>query len=132
MTRLRGASTAALLHQLERLFGNGTSVGSSEGELPERLVTEHDEAAFEALLARHGRMVLGVCRQMLRDPNDVADAFQATFLVLVRKAGTLRRSDLLAHWLYGVRAYSNIVAPSAVPPGSACFDMGSSIRKVAP
>ena len=47
-------------------------------------------------------MVLGVCRQLLRDPNDVDDAFQATFLVLVRKAGTLRRRDLLGNWLYGV------------------------------
>ena len=47
-------------------------------------------------------MVLGVCRQLLRDPHDVDDAFQATFLVLVRKAGTLRRRDLLGNWLYGV------------------------------
>ena len=53
-------------------------------------------------MARHGPMVLGVCRQLLRDPNDVDDAFQATFLVLVRKAGTLRRCDLLGNWLYGV------------------------------
>src|SRR5262249_27839110 len=53
-------------------------------------------------IARHGPMVLGVCRQLLRDPNDVDDAFQATFLVLVRKAGTLRRCDLLGNWLYGV------------------------------
>src|SRR5262249_51846399 len=45
---------------------------------------------------------LGVCRQFLRDPNDVDDAFQATFLVLVRKAGTLRRKELLGNWLYGV------------------------------
>ena len=53
-------------------------------------------------MARHGPMVLGVCRQLLRDPNDVEDAFQATFLVLVRKAGSLRRRDLLGNWLYGV------------------------------
>ena len=102
MTRLRGASRGALFNQLERLFGHGTSVGSSEGELLERFVTGHDEAAFEALVARHGPMVLGVCRQLLRDPNDVDDAFQATFLVLVRKAGTLRQRDLLGNWLYGV------------------------------
>ena len=102
MTRLQGAARGALINQLERLFRHGTSVGSSEGELLDRFVTERDEAAFEALIARHGPMVLGVCRQMLRDPNDVDDAFQATFLVLVRKAGTLRRSDLLGNWLYGV------------------------------
>ena len=102
MTRLRGASRGAFFNQLERLFGQGTSIGSSEGELLERFVTGHDEVAFEALVARHGPMVLGVCRQLLRDPNDVDDAFQATFLVLVRKAGTLRRRDLLGNWLYGV------------------------------
>jgi len=102
MTKLRGAGSAALIHQLERLFGQGTSIGSTEGELLERFVTGRDEAAFEALVARHGPMVLGVCRQMLDDPNDVDDAFQATFLILVRKAGTLRQRDLLGNWLYGV------------------------------
>ena len=102
MTKLRGASRGALFNQLERLFGQGTSLGSTEGELLERFVTGHDEVAFEALVARHGPMVLGVCRQLLRDPNDVDDAFQATFLVLVRKAATLRRRDLLGNWLYGV------------------------------
>ena len=102
MTRLRGASRGALFSQLEGLFRHGTSVGSSESELLERFVADRDEAAFEALLARHGQMVLGVCRQLLNDPNDVDDAFQATFLVLVRKASTLRRTDLLGNWLYGV------------------------------
>ncbi|HKI20008.1 MAG TPA: RNA polymerase sigma factor, partial [Isosphaeraceae bacterium] len=102
MPRLRGAYSGAVLHQLERLFHQGTSIGATEGELLERFVTRRDETAFEALVARHGPMVLGVCRQLLRDPNDVDDAFQATFLVLVRKAGTLRRRDLLGNWLYGV------------------------------
>ena len=97
MNRLRGASRGALFNQLERLFGQGTTLASSEGELLERFVTGHDEVAFEALVARHGPMVLGVCRQLLRDPNDVDDAFQATFLVLVRKASTLRRRDLLGN-----------------------------------
>ena len=101
-TMLRGQFSGALIHQLERLFHHGTAAGLTEGELLERFVRGHDEAAFEALLARHGPMVLGVCRQLLRDPNDVDDAFQATFLVLVRKAGTLRRCDLLGNWLYGV------------------------------
>ncbi len=92
----------ALYCHLETLFGQGTSVGSTEGELLDRFVIGRDGAAFEALVARHGPMVLGVCRQLLRDPNDVDDAFQATFLVLVRKAPTLRRRDLLGNWLYGV------------------------------
>jgi RNA polymerase sigma factor (sigma-70 family) len=103
MQTMRGGYVSgALIHQLERLFHQGTTVGLTESELLERFARGHDEAAFEALIARHGPMVLGVCRQLLRDPNDVDDAFQATFLVLVRKAGSLRRCDLLGNWLYGV------------------------------
>jgi len=102
MSGLHGSHGAAVFIQLERLFHRGTATGLTEGELLERFVTQRDEAAFEAIVARHGPMVLGVCRQLLRDPNDVDDAFQATFLVLVRKAGSLKRCDLLGNWLYGV------------------------------
>jgi RNA polymerase sigma factor (sigma-70 family) len=93
---------SAVLRQIHRLLTSGSVAGLSEGQLLERFVARRDEVAFEALVARHGPMVLGVCRRWLRDPNDVEDAFQATFLVLVRKAGTLRRHDLLGNWLYGV------------------------------
>jgi RNA polymerase sigma factor (sigma-70 family) len=99
---MRGRFNGAVLHQFEQLFNHGTVAGLSEAELLERFVTHRDDSAFEALMTRHGPMVLGVCRQLLHDPNDVDDAFQATFLVLVRKAGTLRRCDLLGNWLYGV------------------------------
>ena len=102
MTKLRGASGGVVFCQLERLFGQGTAIGLTEGELLERFVTRRDEAAFEALVARHGPTVLGVCRHLLRDPNDVDDAFQATFLVLVKKAGSVRQCELLGNWLYGV------------------------------
>ncbi len=87
---------------LGRLFASGTATGMSERQLLDRFVERRDEAAFEALVARHGPMVLAVCRRLLHDPNDVDDAFQATFLVLVRKAGSLRQRDLLANWLFGV------------------------------
>ncbi len=93
---------AAVLRQIDRLFTSGSVTGMSEGQLLERFVARRDGAAFEAMVARHGPMVLGVCRRVLRDPHDVEDAFQATFLVLVRKAGSLRRRDLLGNWLYGV------------------------------
>ncbi len=102
MSGLHGPNRTTVFIQLERLFHHGTATGSTECELLERFVTRRDEAAFEAIVARHGPMVLGVCRQLLRDPNDVDDAFQATFLVLVRKAGSLKRCDLLGNWLYGV------------------------------
>src|SRR4051812_34253920 len=67
-----------------------------------RFVQTADAGAFAALVERHGPMVFGVCRRLLRDAHDAEDAFQATFLVLVRRAGQLRQRELLANWLYGV------------------------------
>jgi RNA polymerase sigma factor (sigma-70 family) len=96
------AAGHALYHHLEQLFENGTVSGVSEEQLLDRFTTHRDGSAFEALVERLGPMVLGVCRQFLRDPNDVDDAFQATFLVLVQKAGSLQRRELLGNWLYGV------------------------------
>jgi len=92
----------AVLQQIHRLYRGGSVAGLAEGQLLERFVTRRDEAAFEALVARHGPMVLTVCRRLLRNPHDVDDAFQATFLILVRKASSIRQRDLLANWLYGV------------------------------
>ncbi len=92
----------AVLRQVGRLFGSGTVAGLSEDQLIDRFVRRRDESAFEAIVARHGPMVLGVCRRALPDPNDADDAFQATFLVLVKKAGTLRDRALLGSWLHGV------------------------------
>ncbi|MCA1685792.1 MAG: RNA polymerase sigma factor, partial [Planctomycetia bacterium] len=80
---MASGTVGAVARQLERLFTSGGVTGLSEGQLLDRFVTRRDEAAFEALVSRHGPMVLGVCRRLLRDPNDVDDAFQATFLVLV-------------------------------------------------
>jgi RNA polymerase sigma factor (sigma-70 family) len=90
----------AALRQIDRLFTNGAVTGFSDAQLLERFVTDHDEVAFETLLARHGPMVLSVCRGILNDPNDAEDAFQATFLILVKKAGTFRGPVALAGWLY--------------------------------
>jgi RNA polymerase sigma factor (sigma-70 family) len=74
----------------------------TDGQLLERFVSERDEGAFEALLRRHGPMVLRVCRRLLHDPNDAEEAFQATFIVLVRKAAAIGRRDLVGGWLHGV------------------------------
>lgn len=93
---------AVACRQLGRLFGSGTAAGLAEGPLLDRFVTRRDPAAFEAIVARHGPMVLAVCRSLLRDPNDVDDAFQAAFLVLVKRAESVRNRDLLGPWLHGV------------------------------
>ena len=74
----------------------------SDEELLGRFFRAREEAAFGALLARHGPLVYGVCRRILRNASDAEDAFQATFLVLVRKGATLQQPGRLASWLYGV------------------------------
>jgi RNA polymerase sigma factor (sigma-70 family) len=89
------------LRDLGRLFRNG-ALPSGDGALLECFVADGDESAFEAIVARHGSMVLGVCRRLLGNSHDADDAFQATFLVLVRKARQLRDAEGLGPWLYGV------------------------------
>lgn len=74
----------------------------SDAELLDRFVTVRDPAAFTELVHRYSALVLGVCRRVLRDPCDVEDVFQATFLVLVRDGARIRRQQSLASWLYGV------------------------------
>jgi RNA polymerase sigma factor (sigma-70 family) len=91
--------------QLQTLFSGGTIAGLTDAQLLERFTNrrgEEAELAFAGLVARHGPMVLGVCRSLLRNTYDAEDAFQATFLILARKAGSLRRPDLISAWLYGV------------------------------
>ncbi len=96
------ANRGIVLRQLGHLFGEGTLTGVDECQLLERYLTRRDEGAFEALLNLHGPMVLAVCRRILREPRDVEDAFQATFLVFVRRAPAIRDRGLLSNWLYGV------------------------------
>ena len=91
-----------LLRYLHRMAANSPGGGLTDGQLLERFVRQQDEAAFAVLLQRHAKMVWNVCSRILRDPHQTEDAFQATFLVLVRKAGSIAHGERLANWLYGV------------------------------
>jgi RNA polymerase sigma factor (sigma-70 family) len=98
-------SSGAVLRQIHTLFTAGSSHGLSDQQLLERFVARRDavaELAFATLVERHGAMVLGVCRRILADSHEAEDAFQATFLVLVRQAGSIRVDGSLGRWLYGV------------------------------
>ncbi len=90
---------------LGTLFDAGTAAGLSDRDLVDRFLATGDpgaESAFAGLVERHGPMVLRVCRDVLRDPHDADDAFQATFLILARRAGSIRRLESVGPWLYGV------------------------------
>jgi RNA polymerase sigma factor (sigma-70 family) len=96
---------ATIARQLSTLFHVGTIGELTDGQLLERFVTgrgEPAELAFTALVERHGPLVLHTCRSIVRDEHDAEDAFQATFLVLVRKAGALWTRDSLGPWLHQV------------------------------
>ncbi len=100
----RGTSIA-IMRDIQTLFDSGTAGGLSDQQLLERFASRRDasaDAAFEVLVLRHGPMVLRVCRNVLGDSNDAHDAFQATFLVLVRRRASIRRLESVGGWLYGV------------------------------
>ncbi|HTU94061.1 MAG TPA: sigma-70 family RNA polymerase sigma factor, partial [Gemmataceae bacterium] len=93
---------SAVVRYLQQLTGAAGASSASDAELLERYVRRRDEAAFELLLWRHGAMVHNVCRRLLPCRQDAEDAFQATFLAFVRKAGSISRRGSVASWLYKV------------------------------
>jgi len=102
---MAGIRTDPASRLIGALFGEGSATGMTDEQLLDRFVSQGGAAAehaFEALVQRHGPMVLGVCRDSLGDLHDAEDAFQATFLVLARKASSLREPALLGPWLHGV------------------------------
>ena len=109
----------AVLGPIRVLFSVGTYGNLTDGQLLERFANDRAEAgelAFAALVERHGPMVLRICRGVLADPHDAQDAFQATFLVLVRKGRGLWVRDSLGPWLHQV-AYRTATSACPADPG---------------
>jgi RNA polymerase sigma factor (sigma-70 family) len=102
-----------LLRRLRHVADPVGDAAVSDAQLLDRFVRQRDEAAFELLVWRHGTMVLSLCRRILRHEQDAEDAFQATFLILARKAGSIARRNACASWLYKV-AYRVALAARAV------------------
>ncbi len=96
------ANLGTVLRQIQGLFESGTVAGLTDRQLLDRYLADRDESAFTAIVMRHGPMVLGVCRSILDDSPDVEDAFQATFLILIRKGRTIRGRDAVGAWLHRV------------------------------
>src|SRR5947208_12182675 len=97
-----GQLDLVLRHIRKMVDGPEAAQDWTDQELLRRFATHHEEAVFEALMQRHGPMVLGVSQRVLSHQQDAEDVFQATFLVLARKAKSIRRQASLGSWLYGV------------------------------
>ena len=107
---MAGGQLGIALRQLRRLLDDGVVAGLEDEQLLDRFVARGDGSAFEALVARHGPMVLATCRGVLKDPHEAEDAFQATFLTLARKATSLRSAGSLGSWLHRVARRAAIEA----------------------
>ena len=118
--------------ELVRLFDGGSLSGLSEWELLEQYLARRDELAFQVLVSRHGPMVLGICRRILANTADVEDAFQATFLVLLRRAGSLGPGDAIAAWLHGVAVRVAHQARSAAARRGRRERLGEAVEVAAP
>src|SRR5437868_390923 len=103
-------SSAGILGEIRKLIKHPSP---PDRALLESFSRQHDEAAFGELVSRHGAMVLGVCRRVLKQTQDAEDAFQATFLLLAQKSGSLGKEESVANWLYGVARHLAAKAKTA-------------------
>ena len=107
---MASGTSASVIRHVATLLDTGSLTGLPDSQLLDRFIAGRDaagEAAFAALVARHGPMVLKICRDLLADRHHAEDAFQAVFLVLAQKAPSLRDPDLLPNWLYGVAIHTS-------------------------
>src|SRR5215468_11224498 len=99
---MSSAHVGAVLSYIRKLAADRNDLELPDHQLLECFATHRDEAAFAALLRRHGPMVLGVCQSVLHNLHDAEDAFQAAFLLLAQKAGSIHRREAVSGWLYRV------------------------------
>src|SRR5947207_2697296 len=111
---MAASRTANVIQRLRSAVPLGDGAGLTDGQLLHDYLSRREEAALAALVRRHGPMVWGVCRRVLRNYHDAEDAFQATFLVLVRKAASIAAPELLANWLHGVAHQTALKARATV------------------
>src|SRR6201987_4262709 len=104
------AQMDTVIRHLRRAVLRQDGASWTDGQLLASFIDQKDEAAFEALVRRHGSMVFGVCRRVVGNHHDAEDAFQATFLVLARKASSVRPRERVANWLHGVALRSAMKA----------------------
>lgn len=104
------SQTSSVMQQLRRAALLHDGAGLTDGQLLECFIAHGDDRAFEILVRRHGPMVRNVCGRVLHHQADAEDAFQATFLILARKARSVRPRDMVANWLYGVAYHTALKA----------------------
>src|SRR5262249_30929805 len=99
---MANAPLGLVLRHIRKLADSETVKDLTDGQLLQHFSAQDDETAFAAILHRYGRLVMSVCRRVLHHEQDAEDAFQATFLILARKARSIQKREALASWLHGV------------------------------
>src|SRR2546421_3239178 len=122
---------SGVIQHLRRAVPLREGAGLTDGQLLEDFVSRRDEAAFAALVRRHGPMVWGVCRRILRNYDDAEDTSQAAFLVLVRKAASVLPRGMVANWLYGVARQTALKARATVATREGREKQGATIPEAA-
>jgi RNA polymerase sigma factor (sigma-70 family) len=129
---MANAQTGPVGHLIRRLSAAHLAAVATDGELVQRFTARGEEAAFAALVRRHGPLVLGVCRRVLNDAHAAEDCFQVTFLVLARKAGSLTSPQSLGPWLHGVAMRTALKARAREARRRACERRAAAAEAVAP